>query len=623
MNTSKKVKRTCCLGSNEYRSVFSQPLRAIGLSLGLLSVLVSNVKADEHGDSVSNAYVVAVSDRAVECVLDSAEDEDWFTLQLPGRTRVFFFSTGSTDPDFSIYNDTGSYIADNADAGKGQNFQFSRMLDAGTYYFCVKDGGDLLRGDYTLRIWHKFNAINFELPVVEGTLAASGDMQFYRLVFPVAETTMGTLYTTGMTDTLLEVYDSDGDGLYSNPDAGYQDNALLERGWSSDAGERYIAVWDENESQFPASYSLNMDLATSPPMIENERTLGRVDQPNQRDYFRLEVPLAGEVFVYTTGGTDTRLELYNSNWDNLADNADAGADKNAGLSRVLSAGTYFVEVRGGEEDTTGDYMLHVLQPATARPLFASGMEAAELDMTGDKDLYALSTTGGTVELYTTGTIDTRGYLNDESGSQKASNTNGGDGNNFRILKSVTAGTYYVEVSGEYPDWTIGDYSLWFDFVAADLVRVDKAAKEVAVQGVDYALEVLANTDWTFSCDESWIHVSETSGSGIDNITISVDENLSGSERRGELKFNGEVLHVVHQSAFEGGDSIAPTITQWTQGMVMSFETEPGISYRIESSIDGMQTWQDTGERITGTGAPGRAIFPCDQNSCTFRVVEIH
>ena len=46
---------------------------------------------------------------------------------------------------------------------------------------------------------------------------------------------------------------------------------------------------------------------------------------------------------------------------------------------------------------------------------------------------------------TSGSLDTVGTLYDGSGSQLASNDDGGSGYNFSIRRSLSAGTYYVRV----------------------------------------------------------------------------------------------------------------------------------------------------------------------------------
>jgi hypothetical protein len=64
---------------------------------------------------------------------------------------------------------------------------------------------------------------------------------------------------------------------------------------------------------------------------------------------------------------------------------------------------------------------------------------------------------GELTVYTTGSTDTIGRLESSSGSTLATNDDGGASTNFRIVHNVTAGTYYIRVTG-YRSRT-GSYTL--------------------------------------------------------------------------------------------------------------------------------------------------------------------
>ena len=65
---------------------------------------------------------------------------------------------------------------------------------------------------------------------------------------------------------------------------------------------------------------------------------------------------------------------------------------------------------------------------------------------------------GTLTAYTTGSTDTEGYILDSSGNVLDRNDDGGEGWNFRVSASVSAGTYYIRVEGSFSSVT-GDYTL--------------------------------------------------------------------------------------------------------------------------------------------------------------------
>ena len=75
---------------------------------------------------------------------------------------------------------------------------------------------------------------------------------------------------------------------------------------------------------------------------------------------------------------------------------------------------------------------------------------------GDEDLFVIEMSdSGTLTVYTTGSTDTYGLILDSSGNVLAENDDGGEGWNFRVSASVSAGTYYIQVGG----FETGDYTL--------------------------------------------------------------------------------------------------------------------------------------------------------------------
>ncbi len=66
-------------------------------------------------------------------------------------------------------------------------------------------------------------------------------------------------------------------------------------------------------------------------------------------------------------------------------------------------------------------------------------------------------TAGTVRIETAGEADTFGGLYDRQGQRLAAAGDGGAGSNFRLVKTLAAGFYFVRVEGR--DWSQGAYTL--------------------------------------------------------------------------------------------------------------------------------------------------------------------
>ena len=85
---------------------------------------------------------------------------------------------------------------------------------------------------------------------------------------------------------------------------------------------------------------------------------GQIEIGDDVDYFRVQVSTSGTLKVYTTGNTDTYGTLQNSSGSTLETNDDDGNGRNFYITRAVSAGTYYVEVKGYDSAETGSYTLH-------------------------------------------------------------------------------------------------------------------------------------------------------------------------------------------------------------------------------------------------------------------------
>jgi hypothetical protein len=62
--------------------------------------------------------------------------------------------------------------------------------------------------------------------------------------------------------------------------------------------------------------------------------------------------------VYTTGGSDTEIRIYDSSARRLAYDDDSGTDYNARVSISVPAGTFFIGISYADDDDDA-YTLHV------------------------------------------------------------------------------------------------------------------------------------------------------------------------------------------------------------------------------------------------------------------------
>lgn len=121
----------------------------------------------------------------------------------------------------------------------------------------------------------------------------------------------------------------------------------------------------------------------------------------------------------------------------------------------------------------------VAPPITPKKIADGSSVAASLGASKENDRYSVSLSAGqTLTVYTTGSTDTFGRLQDSGGTSLTTNDDGGSGSNFRISHTVSeAGTYYIIVSGY--DNATGSYQLHAAVSAAHRFRVSLSTVDAA------------------------------------------------------------------------------------------------------------------------------------------------
>ena len=118
------------------------------------------------------------------------------------------------------------------------------------------------------------------------------------------------------------------------------------------------------------SYGVSVDVDTpddhgdwpadATPVAVPSATAGDLETVGDRDYFRVEIAETTTLTIETTGDTDTFGTLFDGDGaTSLGTDDDGGAQRNFRIERNLTAGTYYVQVRGFSAKTTGPYTLNV------------------------------------------------------------------------------------------------------------------------------------------------------------------------------------------------------------------------------------------------------------------------
>jgi hypothetical protein len=95
---------------------------------------------DDHGDSFICATSLTVGGGSASGQISSSTttDADAFTFVLSSSATVTIESTGGTDVEAELYDQSGALLESDDDSGTSPNFKIIRSLAAGRYYVRVK-----------------------------------------------------------------------------------------------------------------------------------------------------------------------------------------------------------------------------------------------------------------------------------------------------------------------------------------------------------------------------------------------------------------------------------------------------------------------------------------------------
>jgi|GEM_PF-1562892 len=200
------------------------------------------------------------------------------------------------------------------------------------------------------------------------SIGFSGDNDYYRFSFNGGAF---NAYTTGGTDTYGYLYNYSGGLIISNDDSGSNYNFHITR--TLNRGTYYLRVRNYSATGTGA-YALYLGgtgygtssggaagtaCASATPIVIGRVYYAYISPAGDNDYVRLNPARSGTLTVYTTGSTDTYGYLLNSACQTLTYNDDISYPSNLNfrISRRVTAGTYYVRIRG-YGSTTGLYYIH-------------------------------------------------------------------------------------------------------------------------------------------------------------------------------------------------------------------------------------------------------------------------
>lgn len=183
------------------------------------------------------------------------------------------------------------------------------------------------------------------------------------------------------------------------------------------------------------------------------------------DYFRMAVTGPTAVVIYSRSSFDTVGTLFDPDGREIAGDDDSGDGRNFSITTVLPRrGTYYLRARAfgrlssSSRRATGGYTIHA-ERANSPQLLSLGDSPREgsISTGGESRFYRLEVTVPTrATFYTSGSLNTTGWLLGPDGREIERDYSGGEGSNFRIEAFLPRrGTYYLLVRS----YRAGSYTL--------------------------------------------------------------------------------------------------------------------------------------------------------------------
>ena len=398
---------------------------------------------------------------------------------------------------------------------------------------------------------------------ISGTIEIEDDIDYFEVVLPHAGYLFIHIEAFLDTDAWLE--ESDGSILNDDYSIGTDNNMSMSN--YLDAGTYYVRIDSYSDTgQYNIHIEFHHDIdddhantrADATSIDLNSSISGTIEVEDDIDYFEVVLPHAGYLFIDIEAfldDTDARLE--ESDGSILSYDYSNGTDNNLSMSSYLDAGTYYVRVESYRD--TGQYTLyvefdydihgdHANIRADATSVDLNSSISGEIEIKDDIDYFEIVLPqSGDLTVYTEGSLDTYGWLEESNGSIIAENDDSGDITNFSISSYLDAGTYYIRVESFNNNY-IGEYTLHTTFEARNNNQAPTAiisispdpASTTITTATEVTLEANASIDpdgdelnytWSQPNDQSialssttnWYTTFTAAEPGTYNFTLSVSD----------------------------------------------------------------------------------------------------
>ena len=484
--------------------------------------------------------------------------EQWyrFTASISNAVAYTIYTSGSVDTIGRLYSSDGTLLASDDDSGTDCNFKITKQLTTGATYYVKVKGYSNSVGNYKLRIDYTTKSSSGGLCCIDdsntmltahrlsletwksGSICCPCAEQWYKFTTSITGTDTYTIYTIGSLDTVGYLYDANGELLASNDDANGNYNFEITKQLARST-TYYVKVRAYGNNK--GSYKLRVDYTTqsSDDSCSSGKTntmqtaydlplatwkSGRIHLPGKEQWFKFTASIsnATEYIIYTSGSLNTVGNLYNANGILIASNDDSNGNCNFKITKQLVYGaTYYIKVKAYGLNT-GSYDLRVSYSTQVPSGGSCDVDDSNTMQTAHYLPLALWKQGriccpcaeqwyrftasiseaDTYTIYTSGSLDTVGYLYDANGTLLASNDDSNGSCNFMITRQLTAGSrYYVKVKG-FANNT-GDYELRVDYTIRSSSGGDTSCDEDKTSASELVVNSWQSGEICCPCAVKW------------------------------------------------------------------------------------------------------------------------
>jgi hypothetical protein len=316
----------------------------------------------------------------------SGGDQDWFAVRPASTGLLIAVTSGDTDTVITLYRGNEA-LAHNDDNGNGVASLIEYPVQSGLdYLLCVEGYDEDETGPY--RFMASFETIrdpgepndtvsqavsfNPDSPVAAYFLDPD-DVDWYRVT--VAAAGALKVYTEGVMDTVILMYDAGNNIIAEDDDSGGNGNALVSARVTPGTVFVRVSAYDGQLGRYtlrglfyepvqPDRFEPDDERDSAKNIGEGDFQERNFTDSSDEDWARLRIAGQGTYAIFAEaadGALDTFLELYDSGGDLIDANDDWGDGLNARLRLTLSPGTYYIKAStvSGDPMENSTYILSV------------------------------------------------------------------------------------------------------------------------------------------------------------------------------------------------------------------------------------------------------------------------